>query len=126
MGFSWTTASCATLAKLSVYDMHANLRSAVTGVGVGDKNKLLNLSGLVIGAFLQMRMLNIMTPLMHDTWFLLKYPDAGSQMGREKYHKDITGEKHSKVSVVNAWSASWYRDLFARMEEDGAGGCWQC
>ena len=60
MDFSWTTQRCAALAKLSVHDMHANSGSAIAGIGVGGMNKLLNLSGLVIGAFLQMRMLNIM------------------------------------------------------------------
>lgn len=40
--------------------MHTNLGSAIAGIGVGSMNKLLNLSDPVIGAFLQMRMLNIM------------------------------------------------------------------
>lgn len=70
MGFSRTTPSSATLAKLSAYDIHTNLKSAVTYIGVGGKNKLLSLSGPVVGAFSQMRMLNIMMPLMHDTGVL--------------------------------------------------------
>lgn len=46
--------------------MRANLRSAVGGVGagVGGMNQLPSLSDFVIGAFLQMRMLSIMIPLM--------------------------------------------------------------
>lgn len=49
--------SCKTLR-----DMRANLRSAVGGVG--GMNQLPSLSDFVIGAFLQMRMLSIMIPLM--------------------------------------------------------------
>lgn len=82
--------------------MHTNLGSAIASIGVGGMNKLLNLSDPVIGAFLQMRMLNIMIAPIRGTWFSLKqYPDAGSQMGREKCHKDITGDKCCKVFVVN-------------------------
>lgn len=42
----------------------ANLRSAGAGVGAGGVTQLPNLSGLVIGTFLQMRMLSIRVPLM--------------------------------------------------------------
>lgn len=98
VAFSWTTPKWAALVRLHVRDTHTNLGSAIAGVGVGGVNKLLNLSGLVIGAFLQMRMLSIMIPLIRGTWFSLKqYPGAGSQMGKEKCRKDVMGGKRCKV-----------------------------
>lgn len=110
-----------------MHDTRANLGSAIARIGVGGMEKLLNLSGLVTGAFLQMRMLNMMIPPIRGTWFSLKqYPDAESRMGREKCRKDTTGEKRCKVFVVNTWSASWRGDVFARTEEDGVCGCWRC
>lgn len=65
--FSWTTPRCAALAKLGVHDMPANFGSAVAGIAAAGTNESLHLSGLVIGAFLQVKMLNMTMPLLRGT-----------------------------------------------------------
>lgn len=70
------TTRCASLARLGVCDMHANLGSVISSIGGINQ---FNLSGFVIGICLQMVVLNIVLPLIHSTRYSLKhYPGAGS------------------------------------------------